>query len=109
VKLIKAGMLAEAKILHGGVASYLGLGDMAYSTNDTRYNQWMKRKQSELSCCLRKEARYGGVAERHLIINTLVLFIKLFESLNLRESVVKYGEEEAIELPEPFEENSVFL
>jgi hypothetical protein len=107
VNFIKAGMFSEAQILHSGVASYLGLGNMAYSTNDTRYNQWMKHKQSELSCCLRKEARYAEVTERDLIIKTLVLFIKIFESLNLRESVVQYGEEEKIELPEPFEDNSV--
>lgn len=99
MKSIKAGLHVEAKILHGGVASFLGLVNMVYDYDDTRYNQWVKHKMAELSCCLRSEAIFCNKAQRDLIVNTLALFTKLFEILQ------NTGLGEKTELPEPFDEN----
>lgn len=101
IAAIKTGQYQDAEILQQGVATIIGLGQIAI-TNDSRLNKWLDFRLSEISYPLRDQIIFGSIVERNRIIKSLVLLTKFFESLpdtyTLGEKVV---------LPEPFDENSV--
>jgi hypothetical protein len=102
IAAIKAKQYADAEILHRGIATIIGMGQMLI-TNDSRLKKWLDLKLSIISYPLGDKSSLCSIVERNNIVNSLDLLTKFFERM---PDMITIGEE--IVLPEPFDEKSIF-